>query len=87
MNIKLVCGSETLLDSWPGEIPPTVEQLLNTVKKTHPQAAANWCDEKGRLRASLAVFINGEHIRYRQGLRTELKEADEVYVIALIAGG
>lgn len=87
MHIKLLCGSDLLLNSWSGEIPPTVEQLLHTVKNTHPQVAANWCDEKGRLRASLSVFINGEHIRYRQGLRTELKEGDDVYVIALIAGG
>lgn len=87
MNIKLVCGSQILPGSWSGEIPPTVEQLLNSVKDTHPRLNANWCDEKGRLRASLAVFINGEHIRYRNGLRTELEDGDEVYVIPLITGG
>jgi molybdopterin synthase sulfur carrier subunit len=44
-------------------------------------------DWQARLRESLPVFINGEHIRYRQGLQTELKNGDEVYVIPLIAGG
>jgi len=87
MNIKLACGSEILVSSWSGEIPPTVEQLLNTVRNTHPQRIAGWCDEKGQLRASLAVFINGEHIRYRKGLQTELKDGDEVYIIPLMAGG
>jgi len=87
MNIKLTCGSEIVVSSWPDKTPPTIEQLLNTAKNTHPQLVASWCDEQGRLRKSLPVFISGEHIRYRQGLQTELKEDDEVYVIPLIAGG
>ncbi|MCU0604860.1 MAG: MoaD/ThiS family protein [Desulfobacterales bacterium] len=87
MNIKLACGSRLLLDRWSGDLTPTIEELLNSVKNSHPQLEADWCDERGRLRASLAVFVNGEHIRYRKGLRTELKDGDEVYVIPLITGG
>ena len=87
MHIKLTCGSELLVAGWPGDVPPTVEQLLNSVRNNHPQLRASWCDEQGHVRTSLAVFVNGQHIRYRQGLQTELKEGDEVYVIPLIAGG
>ena len=87
MNIKLTCGSELLIAGWPGEIAPTIEQLLVAARTTRPELVARWCDEQGRLRESLPVFINGEHFRYRQGLRTELKDGDEVYVIPLIAGG
>ena len=87
MNIKLTCGSELLIAGWPGEIPPTIEQLLSAAVTARPELIASWCDAQGRLRESLPVFINGEHIRYRQGLQTELKEGDEVYVIPLIAGG
>jgi len=87
MNITLTCGSEIVVGGWPGEIPPTVEQLLNSVGNARPQLIASWCDEQGRLRESLPVFINGEHIRFRQGLQTELKDGDVVYVIPLIAGG
>jgi len=87
MNIKLTCGSEIVASSWPGETPPTIEQLLNTAKSTHPQLVVSWYEAQGHLRESLPVFINGEHIRFRQGLQTELKDGDEVYVIPLIAGG
>jgi sulfur-carrier protein len=87
MNIKLTFGSEIVVSGWSGEMSPTVEQLLNSVGNTRPQLVASWCDERGRLRESLPVFINGEHIRFRQGLQTELKDEDEVYVIPLIAGG
>jgi molybdopterin synthase sulfur carrier subunit len=87
MNIKLSCGSELLIADWPAETPPTVAQLLAAAVTTRPEVVATWCDEQACLRESLPVFINGEHIRYRQGLQTELKDGDEVYVIPLIAGG
>lgn len=87
MNIKLTCGSEILIAEWPGEIPPTVEQLLAAARTTRPEVVATWCDDQGTLRESLPVLINGEHIRYRKGIQTELKDGDEVYVIPLIAGG
>jgi molybdopterin converting factor small subunit len=87
MNIKLACGSENREVSWSGQGPPTVEQLLNSLKNSHPRRVAAWCDDRGRLRESLPVFVNGEHVRYRQGLQTILKDGDEVYIIPLIAGG
>jgi molybdopterin converting factor small subunit len=87
MNIKLICGCETLVAGWPGAAPPTLEQLLAAARTTRPEAVATWWDGQGMLRESLPVFVNGEHIRYRKGLQTELKDGDEVYVIPLIAGG
>jgi len=87
MNIKLTCGSELLVAGWPGKTPPIVEQLLAAARTTHPEVTAAWCDDQGRLRESLPVFINGEHVRYRRGLQSELKDGDEVHVIPLIAGG
>jgi len=87
MNIKLTCGSELLIAGWPGETPPTVMQLLAAAGTSRPELVAAWCDDQTSLRESLPVFINGEHIRYRKGLQTELKDGDEVYVIPLIAGG
>lgn len=87
MKIKLPHGSELLLSDWTNGPSATVAKLLNHVHRTRPQLTAGWCDEKGQLRNNLAVFVNGEHIRYRQGLQTELQDGDEVYVIPLIAGG
>jgi molybdopterin synthase sulfur carrier subunit len=87
MRMKLTCGSELIFSDWAGEPLPTVAKLLDRALSIHPHRAAGWYDEGGQLRQSLAVFVNGEHIRYRQGLQTELKDGDEVYVIPLIAGG
>ena len=57
------------------------------VKNSHPQIYQRLCDSDGRLRESLTVFINGEHIRYRDGWETLLAEGDEIYIVPLITGG
>jgi molybdopterin converting factor small subunit len=87
MNIKLSCGTDTRTVHWSEKRPPTVAQLLNSLEDTAHPWLADWWDEQGRLRESLPVFVNGEHIRYRKGLQTVLKDGDEIYVIPLIAGG
>jgi molybdopterin converting factor small subunit len=35
----------------------------------------------------LPVFVNGENIRYQNGMATELHDGDEVYIVPLITGG
>ncbi len=87
MKIRLAQGSELLFSNRLADPLPTVEKLLDRVHRAYPERTAGWCDENGQLRQTLAVFVNGEHIRYRQGFQTELKDGDDVYVIPLIAGG
>ncbi len=69
------------------EAPVRLGPVLNSVRTSHPKIYASWCDDNGRLRSSLPVFVNGEHIRYKNGMQTKLYEGDEVYIIPLIAGG
>jgi molybdopterin converting factor small subunit len=87
MRVSVSSGGELLVVDFPGTAAPTVESVLDSLKRSRPEIHASWCDESGRLRQSLAVLVNGEHIRYRQGLATVLNEGDEVYVIPLVAGG
>jgi len=87
MRLKLTYGREELLSQFSAEGRVNVKQLLQSVKNSHPQFYQRWCDREGNLYKSLSVFINGNHIRYCNGLETELKEGDEVYIIPLITGG
>jgi molybdopterin converting factor small subunit len=64
-----------------------IARALGSLKEKHPDIYYSWCDKQGRLRSSLAVFVNQEHVRYRQGLATELADGDEVYVVPMAAGG
>jgi len=87
MRVKLAHGRVELSLEFPDDTPVKVVEVLNAMKDRHPDVYRRWCDKNGRLRRSLAVFVNREHIRYRNGLETELSDGDEVYVIPAIAGG
>jgi len=69
MNIKLTCGSELLVAGWPGDIPPTVAQLLAAAGATRPEVVATWCDEQARLRESLPVSSTANTFATARGFR------------------
>ena len=87
MRLKLAYGREELWVEFPEGTSVNVAQVLQSVKEERPGIYERWCDKEGRLRSSLAVFVNREHVRYREGLETELGDGDEVYVIPMMAGG
>ena len=87
MQLKLTYGHKTSHFEFPDGAQVDVEALLAAMQKAQPAEYARWCDEQGHLRQSLSVFVNGENIRYRNGLQTLLNDGDEVIVIPLVAGG
>ena len=87
MHLKLSYGRGELEVQFPEDAPVNVARVLRSIKSRYPDVYERWCDKEGKLRGSLTVFVNGEHIRYRKGMETLLKDGDEVYVIPVIAGG
>jgi molybdopterin synthase sulfur carrier subunit len=45
------------------------------------------CDDRGRLRDSVPVFVNDEDIRFLREQSTPLQPGDEVSIIPAFAGG
>ncbi len=87
MKLKLSCGRNILISEIPEEGPVHLKPVLQSVEESHPQIYQSWCEGDGKLREALPVFVNGEHIRYKDGMETELHNGDEVYIIPLITGG
>ena len=87
MKLKLSSGKNVLFSEFSREGSVKIEAVLRSVEESHPEIYASWCDGSGRLRSSLPVFVNGEHIRYQNGMATELHDGDEVYIVPLITGG
>lgn len=64
-----------------------VKELIVDLEKNYPGIKDRLCDESGKLRRFINIYINDEDVRFLQGEMTVLKEGDEVSIIPAIAGG
>jgi molybdopterin converting factor small subunit len=87
MRLTVSYGREEFSFEYPEGAAVKVAQALQSIREKRPGVYEAWCDGEGHLRSSVSIFVNGEHIRYRNGLDTELNDGDEVYVIPMVAGG
>ena len=65
----------------------SVSQLLADLEKRYPGIKERICDEQGKLRRFVNVFVNEEDIRFLKGDQTTVKDGDDVSIIPAIAGG
>lgn len=65
----------------------TVSEALIALDAAHPGVREKICDERGKVRKYLNLYVNDEDIRFLKGEETELKDGDEVSIIPAIAGG
>ena len=65
----------------------TVLEIINDLEASYPGLRERLCDEEGQLRRFVNVYLNGEDIRFVDGLSTGLKEGDEVSIVPAMAGG
>lgn len=73
-----------------GEVQCTggsVNELLADLETHYPGIKERLCDEQGKLRRFVNIFVNEEDIRFLQGDQTKVKDGDEVSIIPAIAGG
>ena len=85
MQIHIAAGHLRVTHDCPPGL--TVGDVLVRCAAGRPDLRAGWVDAGGGLRESLQVFVNGESVRYRDGLATPLSDGDQVHVIPLITGG
>jgi len=65
----------------------SVDQALAALEAAHPGLRARLCDDSGRLRRFINVFVGGEDIRFLAGQATILKPGDSLDIVPAIAGG
>ena len=65
----------------------TVTELLGNLEQHYPGIKERICDQQGKLRRFVNVFVNEEDIRFMQGDQTAVKDGDDVSIIPAIAGG
>jgi molybdopterin synthase sulfur carrier subunit len=65
----------------------TIKDVLADLERQYPGLKARLCDEAGRLRPFVNIYVNQEDVRFLQGEETPLAHKDEVSIIPAIAGG
>ena len=65
----------------------TVRALVEDLEKKYPGMKERICDENGKVRRFVNVYVNGDDIRFLQNMETSLKEGDNISIVPAIAGG
>jgi molybdopterin converting factor small subunit len=65
----------------------TVGNVLAALGRTHPGVGQRVLDDRGVLRRHVNVFVNGESIRYLDGVETPVGDGDEVWILPAVSGG
>ncbi len=61
-----------LVDKLNGEFPGIKERLV---------------DENGELQYYVIIYLNGEDVRFMDGLKTATADGDEISIVPAVAGG
>ncbi len=64
-----------------------VRSIVEDLEKNYPGIKERICDESGKVRRFVNVYVNGDDIRFLQNLETALKEGDNISIVPAIAGG
>ena len=64
-----------------------IKALVDDLEKTYPGIKERICDETGKVRRFVNVYVNGDDIRFLQNLETAVKEGDNISIVPAIAGG
>ena len=65
----------------------TLQELVEDLESSYPGMRERLCEADGQLRRFVNVFVNGEDVRFLQGLESLLAEGDEVSIVPAVAGG
>ncbi len=65
----------------------TIEQVLAALEQSAPGIKERICDESGKVRRFVNIFVGDEDIRFLDNLQSVVKDGDEVSIVPAIAGG
>ena len=66
---------------------PTVGRLLVDLEERYPAMKGRLRDDDGVVRRFVNLYVNGEDVRFLQGLETGLRPGDELSIVPAVAGG
>jgi molybdopterin synthase sulfur carrier subunit len=65
----------------------TIHEIIDALDHDYPGLRFNLCYETGELRPYVNIFLDGENIRFMQGLDTPVRMGATIYILQSVAGG
>ena len=65
----------------------TVGAIIEDLERRHPGIRERLCDDSGKVRRFVNIYVNGDDIRFLSNLESPVNDADEVSIVPAIAGG
>ncbi len=62
-------------------------ECINSLDSEFPGIKERLCDETGELRHFINIYLNGEDVRFLDGLETAINAGDEISIVPAVAGG
>ena len=82
-QLRTAAGGESELEVQGG----TVGEVLDALFDRHGELRDRLSDDNGGLRRFVNVYVEGEDIRFGEGLETAVSDGDEVQILPAVAGG
>ena len=64
-----------------------LNEVIGLLEEQFPGIKGRLCDDQGEIRNFVNVYVNGEDVRFLDGLNTATKSGDEISVVPAVAGG
>ena len=81
--LRKLTNNETSVDA----AGMTVGQIVESLESAYPGMRERLIDENGDLRHFVNIYLNGEDIRYIDGLKSSVSDNDELSIVPAVAGG
>jgi len=65
----------------------SIRTVVDTLVERHPALRGQLLTDDGDLNRFVNVYVNGQDVRYLQGLDTPVASSDEVRLLPAMAGG
>ena len=65
----------------------TVSAIVESLESAYPGMRERLIDESGDLRHFVNIYLNGEDVRYLDGLKSPVGDKDELSIVPAVAGG
>ena len=65
----------------------TLSVMIDNLEASYPGFKERLIDENGDLRYFVNIYLNGEDVRFLQGLETSTNSGDEISIVPAVAGG